>query len=678
MPDFAAVLRVKEREKVRLLAIPGVHAVGIGNKWVRGSVQQEPSILVMVAKKKPIDQVPPAELIPAEIDGISTDVHECGVPTLQADSIRHRPLTGGIQIEGALPLGEAGTLGCFAKTADAPPKIVAITNHHVVAAISNGTATGLTNTPTVVGTTATLAIAGTNTPGSLLVAGVSVQGPADPAPHNFEAFYTTDDGDDHIISATILAQVLTSKTSPALQAIANGGVISLNPAGGNTLVKFFGLAYGPHPTDPAATIRTTITQDPVTQTDTTISISGTAATDCFGSTKVNLGGESATTGFLVMIKRGDDAGAVAQALVDGFTKAAIAGLTVSINGSDVAVKGAQQIEFDIHSDRRVGQPRAGFCAPVSSCLDQSIGTVIDSRIQLDVALIQLDPGMQYVATIPDIGPITGTHDIQASETGTLHVFTRGRTTDHKSEGIVMGLNMDGHSDGGTPPVFLRHYTNGIAIQALAPSPHFSGLGDSGSAVVVIRNDPNPPNSELHEVAAILFSGDLNSNMSFATPIGDVLSTLHLTLETATSVTDVKTVPAAAVAPGVAPASHLAASMQRVQEQIMKEPGGSEVLNAVRCHASEALHLVNTNRRVAAVWQRNNGARILQNIISSRLRETPQAAPDEGLDEQLQRIQAVFERYGSLEFAGDLRRLGPRVLQLASLNRTPVEQRIEQR
>ena len=248
MTDFAAVLDAKERAKARLLAIPGVHAVGIGHKWVAGSATAQPSIMVLTEKKKPLAEVPPEEVIPPEIEGIPTDVYECGIPAPLADTISHRPLTGGIQIEGDRPLGEGGTLGLFAKTTTAPQQVVAITNQHVVASVANGTATSLSITP-VAGPPTTLTIGGTNTPGSLFVVGVSVK-LATSAPKNIEVFYKSDANDSLLSIATILAGIITAKAGPGLTATANNLVITLKLAAGFSLPTFFALVFGPHPTTP--------------------------------------------------------------------------------------------------------------------------------------------------------------------------------------------------------------------------------------------------------------------------------------------------------------------------------------------------------------------------------------------------------------------------------------------
>ena len=82
MPDFEDIRPVKERVEAKLRTYPGVHAVGIGEKYVDGKPSGEPSILVLVVEKKPLDQLQPEEIIPSEIEGIKTDVIQVPMPKL--------------------------------------------------------------------------------------------------------------------------------------------------------------------------------------------------------------------------------------------------------------------------------------------------------------------------------------------------------------------------------------------------------------------------------------------------------------------------------------------------------------------------------------------------------------------------------------------------------------------
>jgi hypothetical protein len=135
------LLQIKRRAEKSLLAIPGVHAVGIGSKVTKGSPTGEPSIRVFVVRKKPPGDVPPDDLVPSEIEGVKTDVVETPVPTTQQilgeganahneDEDRYRPLRGGTQINR---IGRGnGTLGCFLTVNGDAAKVVAVTNHHVL------------------------------------------------------------------------------------------------------------------------------------------------------------------------------------------------------------------------------------------------------------------------------------------------------------------------------------------------------------------------------------------------------------------------------------------------------------------------------------------------------------------------------------------------------------------
>jgi hypothetical protein len=136
-------IAVKERVADRLLAIPGVHAVGVGAKLIAGERTPETSIRVYVTHKRPLDELPAAERIPPEIDGLKTDVVERPIPEEEVagisvstpspeDSGEHRPLYGGTQITRHNGSG-SGTLGCFCALDKDEKKLVALTARHVVA-----------------------------------------------------------------------------------------------------------------------------------------------------------------------------------------------------------------------------------------------------------------------------------------------------------------------------------------------------------------------------------------------------------------------------------------------------------------------------------------------------------------------------------------------------------------
>ena len=104
MRDFDRILPVKREAERRLLAPPGVHSVAIGAKVVAGQRTAEPAIAVFVVRKKPPSALSPQEIIPAEIDGVKTDVVEREKPQLFAaalpDVTQYPAMEGGIQIQG--------------------------------------------------------------------------------------------------------------------------------------------------------------------------------------------------------------------------------------------------------------------------------------------------------------------------------------------------------------------------------------------------------------------------------------------------------------------------------------------------------------------------------------------------------------------------------------------------
>ena len=63
-------LRIKRRVEDRILAIPGVHGIAVEPRG-EGAV-----ILVYVTRKRAVDEIPPEERIPPEIEGVPTEVVE--------------------------------------------------------------------------------------------------------------------------------------------------------------------------------------------------------------------------------------------------------------------------------------------------------------------------------------------------------------------------------------------------------------------------------------------------------------------------------------------------------------------------------------------------------------------------------------------------------------------------
>ncbi len=73
MADLERTRAVKRQAEATLMQIPGVTGVDVGFKQVNGAPTETLAIRVFVSNKR---DVPPAEAIPAEIEGVPVDVIE--------------------------------------------------------------------------------------------------------------------------------------------------------------------------------------------------------------------------------------------------------------------------------------------------------------------------------------------------------------------------------------------------------------------------------------------------------------------------------------------------------------------------------------------------------------------------------------------------------------------------
>ncbi|MGN6257344.1 MAG: hypothetical protein ACTHN3_06305 [Solirubrobacterales bacterium] len=135
-------LEIKERVADDLLKLGGVHAVGVGAKVTEGEPTGEPAIKVFVEEKLPLEEVAPEDRVPAEVEGVKTDVVEMPKPTVlqtpgqlfgadRVDRHEYRPIQGGTQVTREGPYGH-GTLGCLCTVQGDEKTVIALTNHHVV------------------------------------------------------------------------------------------------------------------------------------------------------------------------------------------------------------------------------------------------------------------------------------------------------------------------------------------------------------------------------------------------------------------------------------------------------------------------------------------------------------------------------------------------------------------
>ncbi len=112
-----------------LLQKRNVLATGVGYKRVAGERTDRLCIVCSVVHKIPLAELESRDHIPAELDGLPTDVVESGpIRALQSTTERFRPAPGGVSV-GHRDI-TAGTLGCVVRR-DGQPYI--LSNNHVLA-----------------------------------------------------------------------------------------------------------------------------------------------------------------------------------------------------------------------------------------------------------------------------------------------------------------------------------------------------------------------------------------------------------------------------------------------------------------------------------------------------------------------------------------------------------------
>jgi hypothetical protein len=105
----------------------------------------------------------------------------------------------------------------------------------------------------------------------------------------------------------------------------------------------------------------------------------------------------------------------------------------------------------------------------------------------------------------------------------------------------------------------------------------------------------------------------------------------------------------------------------LQERLMRTEAGASCFALFRKNEREVVRLVNRNRRVAAVWQRNNGPTILHEVLRAARdgeHRLPRQVAGVPLEKRLLAISTMFARFGSSQLRDDLAPLLPRLSALA--------------
>ena len=342
-----------------------------------------------------------------------------------------------------------------------------------------------------------------------------------------------------------------------------------------------------------------------------------------------------------------------------------------------------------------------FASPGCQCVDQSIGKVIDARLDIDAAVVELSPGLKYKAAIEGIGAVAGSYIVRLEDImdGTnpkpFPVRKRGSVT-LLQPGNITSLHVDGFIEGAGsaqhPPTFNRFYRGAIRVEATGtgPNPVFGAEGDSGAAVVHTVQEPDSHGTpvDTHYIVGILFGGNpavpatattpAVPQAGLVTPFDGIRDEMQIALETSEDPNEVRTVPAAAqnshlASPRLASPPGIFGTLRTkiddAEARVSATPTGEQFVSAIRNHATEAAVLINTNRRVATVWQRNYGPKILQAFLDSLCspkKPLPREFEGRPLAECLQRIHRALARYGTKALDRDLACLANKLTQFAGL------------
>lgn len=311
-------------------------------------------------------------------------------------------------------------------------------------------------------------------------------------------------------------------------------------------------------------------------------------------------------------------------------------------------------------DETVGQPEDtdscfGCC---SSVIGRVLRNVCDN--DLDIALIQISSGQEWLAEVQQMGFITGGGFVTAADAATLtyQVRKRGRTTG-LTGGVVEAVELSGVINNHDGTLF-RNYDH---VMRIRPNPDgagagtaFSAPGDSGSAIV----------NESGQIVGIHFGGGAGAGLSI--PLDLIVAKfdamagadrLQLRVATATTNNDVRVVPIVRAEPDLErvetplPVNGIG---QELEKDLSRTPTGQWVLETYLRHAREVRELINGNRRVATVWHRSGAAELLQSLVNV-VRRPEERVPDRiqgrSIPEILVDMKNILTKFGSLKLMQDL-------------------------
>lgn len=129
---FQQIYQVQSLVQLVLLRLPNVVGVAVGYKESNGVISDEPALVVLVEQKQPDAALSEEDRIPPVINGVRTDVYECGrLVAQQMPTDRFRPnIPSGVSI--AHYKVTAGTLGAIVRDRTTGERLI-LSNNHVLA-----------------------------------------------------------------------------------------------------------------------------------------------------------------------------------------------------------------------------------------------------------------------------------------------------------------------------------------------------------------------------------------------------------------------------------------------------------------------------------------------------------------------------------------------------------------
>lgn len=631
---------------------------------------------------------PPTFDFTAKAGNVVTAV--CYVVSLDQQRYTSDYLRGGIRIQSG-QVNEAGTLGCIAVTAptaqDPQGKVVGVTCSHVLR-LPKSAPTGL------------LLRRPKEHKDTLEIFRQSHV----PLPANSIAFVAFLRGANELLGTAFytaseeesLASIATGLANAIIVAGVGLGISATVASSSADLATLKVTGLGPNeyfqcdsagPAQPALPLQLVARVEKPALFQNVLVFGGTVPTENYGVfVNINPGGAAQTFGVFHNPPEKQALQALAKdvAKLIGDLPATLRGAVTAVpTESKVTIANAEQVDVWVQTDIQVGQPDDSFGSRCSRCCSHRIGRVVAARPDVDIGLVQFDAGLKYKRHVEGLNLVLGTlpptENLNVRMRGYVSGLVSGRVSQVGTSGYLAEKSGSGR--------FTHIYRNAAVVESTMIEPDgvtrrpFGVGGDSGSAVVT--HDAGTP-----RVVGVMFGGATDFT-GLIVPVDDVVdafSSFGLSFAASPGLDPdaVQTVPESAVAfeapgegaPGeirglipAAPLAALSSELSAVEEEIAASGAGRQYAEIVRRHFPEALSLVNQNRRVATVWHRSGGPELLGalwRVLQLRDDRLPREINGRPLAECLARLQRIFMRYASPDFARDLADYGARFIAFSGM------------